>query len=644
MDVMPLPRFFRNGGGRLPLLGVGPKVVGTLTPRLVRAISRFHSQLETATGASCRSRFPLQINCKPSPEFPSLNDDEGYRLEIGPTSVRIDASQEWGVLHALATIIQLLSSDDEGFYLPQILVEDEPRFSWRGLMVDVARHFISIETLERSLDVMSFYKLNVLHLHLSDDQGFRFLGSTYPELADVKACYTVNELESLVHYAADRGIRIVPELDVPGHVASWLVAHPDWGLGEKVSKPSVRFGIHECCLDPANPEVVQAVSALFREIAQVFPDAYLHFGGDEVFINGIDIVATQARFNGIIVNLLNDLHKTPVAWDEVVNEDLSRDVVVQSWRGQNALEGALASGFDGISSAPYYIDLFYPADLHYLQDPDGGGPDPAADARLAHVSDGIVATNEVWRALSGAPSNPKKNRRGNVLGAEACMWTELVTDELLDLRVWSRMPAIAERFWSDASVRDVDEMYRRLSESHLVLARTGLVDLEAIMWRHLARFGLKPEEICGLIPLIEMLEPVKWYARLLGEATIRSRVSRASENSAKRPYDTLTKLNRIIDIIPPESLATRYFEREQNELKLRETSIGWRQQREWVTDCSDRYPAIAELNEISTSLFLLSEQLSLYLDGGKASVPESALETKGEYMLPVAQHLVDRFA
>jgi hexosaminidase len=634
---MPLPRFFRNGGGRLPLLGVGPKIVGTTTPRLTRAVSRFHSQLETAIGAPCSDQFPLQINCKPSPEC--------YRLEIGPTSVRIDSSQEWGALRALATLIQLLNSDEEGFYLSHIVLEDEPRFAWRGLMVDVARHFIKIETLERTLDVMAFYKLNVLHLHLSDDQGFRFCGSAYPELADVNACYTARELESLVHYAADCGIRIVPELDVPGHVTSWLAAHPEWGLGETVSEPSIRFGKHECCLDPTNPEVVQAVSVLFRELAQVFPDAYMHFGGDEVFINGIDdIAATQARFNVIIVDVLHELDKTPVAWDEVVHPDLSRDVVVQSWRGHNALEGALISGFDTIYSAPYYIDLFYPADLHYLQDPDGAGPDPVTDIRLAHVRDGIVAMNEVWRALSEVPAEPKKNGRGSILGAEACMWTELVTDELLDVRVWSRMPAIAERFWSDVSVRDVDDMYRRLSESHLVLARTGLVNLEATTQRHLARFGLNPKEIRGLIPLIEMLEPVKWYARLLGEAAIGSRVTGVPENPADRPYDTLTQLNRIIDIIPPESLATRSFEREHNELKLRETSIRWRQQREWVNDCSDRYPAIAELNEISAILFLLSEQLALYLDGGDASVPELALEPEGEYMLPVAQHLVERFS
>ncbi|MCY3622671.1 MAG: family 20 glycosylhydrolase, partial [Gammaproteobacteria bacterium] len=169
----------------------------------------------------------------PQTPVPGLADSYEYRLSLDDT-VRIQSGNEWGALTALGTLTQLVAEGE----LEVAEVQDTPHYPWRGVMIDTVRHFISLDTLKRTLEVMAFYKLNVLHLHLTDDQGFRFRSAAYPELASADA-YSAADLRELVEYAADRAVRIVPEIDVPGHATSWLAAHPAWGLGDgAVVEPS----------------------------------------------------------------------------------------------------------------------------------------------------------------------------------------------------------------------------------------------------------------------------------------------------------------------------------------------------------------------------------------------------------------------
>ena len=595
---MPRPRELRAGPPR-PTSRAPNVIVRGGTPRIERAMRRL-----PRWGLRCD--FDIRQPPRPAPR---LADDYGYRLRFGDT-VAIAAETEWGALGALATIAQLGAGN--GFAVAE--VSDAPRFPWRGLMVDPARRFLSVSTLKRTLDTMWFYKLNVLHLHLTDDQGFRFRSPAYPRLASA-AAYSPEDLRDLVAYAADRGVRVVPELDMPGHTTSWLAAYPEWGLQPVAA--SARFGLHRTHLDPANPDWLRAVDTLLGELAEIFPDEFVHFGGDEAVGVSPD---SQARFVRHAVKRLAALGKRAVGWDECLHPSLAEGTLVQAWRGMNARDVALNAGFDCLVSAPYYLDLFYPAEVHYAFDPaDSHATAEAAmrrNPRLAHVRQGIE-----WMAdFAKMPDLPPRPG-GAVLGGEACMWGELVADDLLDTRVWSRMPAIAERFWGTA---DDSDPLPRLAATRRALATLGIVPEDRA-----ASFA--PE---ALAPLVEMLEPVKWYRRLMGDANFTRRVNGLGGDAEPRPYNADTPLNRLVDRLPPESLASRRAEADLAAGRdMRRWIVGWRAQREALDD----HPALrAELGAASDALAALADIVA-----GESDAPATPLAGPfGEYSLPVA-HAVD---
>ena len=576
------------------------RVEGMCSDRLRRAVARLPDMGIVLS---------FRVDASPTP-VPALADDYAYRLVTGDT-VRVEANSEWGALTALATLVQL----GAGGELAVGEIRDAPCYPWRGLMIDTVRHFITLDTLRRTVDAMAFYKLNVLHLHLTDDQGFRFQSKAYPELAS-KDAYSVDEMRSLVAYAADRAVRVVPELDVPGHVTSWLAAHPEWGASDTApdTAPSTRFGVHDACLDVHDPSVLRAVDTLLEEFADVFPDEFLHFGGDEV---GRDCAA----FHRHVVDRIEALGRRAMGWDECLHPELPTGTTVQAWRGIAGRDAAVDAGHDCVVSAPYYLDLFYPADVHCAFDPATASPDTEramlAHPRLAHVRHGLQWMPE-FAEYPRLPSRPS----GRILGGEACLWSELVADGLLDTRVWSRMPAIAERFWNGAQAKTAD-VYERMAATRRTLARLGVVpDHERVTGDH-------PE----LATLIEMLEPVKWYVRLLGPAEFRRRVNGLGGEAEPRPYDTTTPLDRIVDRIPPESLASRRAEADLAAGAPMSTWIdGWRRQQLALA----QHPQLhEELRDASDALARIADIVA-----GDSDTDASALAGPfGEYVLPIA-HVV----
>ncbi len=540
--------------------------------RLRRALERLNARLarlSEQSGARPRQMVSLALHAtQHHGGVPQCAVAEDYQLQIVDTGVKLSATSEWGLLHGMETVSQLLG-EDAG--LPACEIADEPRFTWRGLLLDVARHYLKLETLKRTLDCMAAVKLNVLHLHLTDDQGFRFRSEAYPDLASEQA-YSPGQLKELVSYAADRGIRVVPELDIPGHVSSWLLRYPQWGT--ETAEPSARFGVHQAALNPADEAVYRALDRLFGELAQVFPDRYLHIGGDEVnpqwwqrsaqvqaymaVHNLADIADLQAHFNHRVRELLLGHERLMVVWDEALHPMLTHlepAVVVQNWRGVTTRDRALAAGHPCLVSSGYYLDLHFPADWHYLFDPEAEQQALLAheDALLqrpefASVAEGMRWTHQ-WRedALPKAPATGAP-----VLGGEACLWGELVDDETLDLRLWTRLPAIAERFWSAMTEQDCHGLYRRLAQ---LLENWRLSDRNDVFGQQ-AR-GLQSAGVdAGWQPLLAWFEPVKWYGRLLGAQALQARLS-GTEMPKARPYQADTPLNQAIDHLPVESLASR---------------------------------------------------------------------------------------
>ena len=458
---MPVPESVTARDGRFRIdegLAIGGP--GASTSRSFKAAARFMSRLAGRTGLFLKQDFLAAqkpagdggIRYTYEREGRLLpNEDESYTLSVAADGIALSAKTDIGVLRGLETLLQLLSADEAGYYFPGCEISDRPRFTWRGLLIDVGRHFHPVDVIKRNLDGMAAVKLNVLHWHLTEDQGFRVESKVFPRLHELGSdglFYTQTEIRDVVAYAADRGIRVMPEFDLPGHSTSWFVAYPEFASAPGPYTIERRFGVFGPAFNPADERIYPFFDAFFKEMAGLFPDPYLHIGGDEVEghqwdanpaiqafkkKNGLaDNSALQAYFNKRLLRILTKHGKKMVGWDEIFQPGLPTDIVIHSWRGQKALVEAAGKGYQGILSNGWYIDLCQSAEYHYLNDPI------PADSPLG----------EAQRKL--------------VLGGEATMWSELATSETIDSRIWPRTAAIAERLWSPASVRDVEDMYRRL--------------------------------------------------------------------------------------------------------------------------------------------------------------------------------------
>ncbi len=476
---------------------------------------------------------------------------ERYTLSASPQGIELLASSTTGAIYGAVTILQLHQNEALDSFERII---DQPRFAWRGLLIDPARHFLSIGLLKKVIDGMTLLKMNVLHLHLTDDQAFRFECEAYPKLQSHQH-YTQTELRHLVAYGQARGVEIVPELDVPGHVTSWLQAYPEWGC--LPVEPTHRFGVHKACLNPTDERVFSALETIFSEVASVFPGEHIHIGGDEVHpawwskdptissemvrLGFTDLSSLQNYFTRRVVKLVSSLGRTAIGWDEVLHDDMP-EMIVQNWRGMTTRDRIGRKGLKSIVSAPYYLDLHFPADLHYAFDIEADQSDAMAledaqqeDERLQHVKEGLLWRHH-WREQA-----VEIERATHVLGGEACLWSELVDEHTLETRLWSRLPAVAERLWSDEPHSDFQT---RLD----ALLCSTFFSLEAKQKTALDGLGLDATQV----KIALLLEPVKWYARLLGQQALEARIS-GREMPKARPYRMDTPLNRVVDMISPES-------------------------------------------------------------------------------------------
>ncbi|HJQ31304.1 MAG TPA: family 20 glycosylhydrolase [Pyrinomonadaceae bacterium] len=591
-NLMPVPKSLRLLGGRMkvtPAFNVA--VQGYSDARLLAGVRRTVARLERRTGMEFARGFNeipaaanLVIQCRGAgPTVPELGQDESYVLEVSERQAFVNSATVVGALRGMETFLQLLSADAGGYYVPEARISDAPRFPWRGLLIDAGRHFEPVEVIKRNLDGMAAVKLNVLHWHLTDDQGFRVESKVFPELHQSGSdgdFYTQEEVREVVQYAAERGIRVLPEFDVPGHSTSWFVGHPELATAPGPYQIERRFGIFDAAMDPTKEETYRFLDRFLGEMAALFPDAYLDIGGDEVtgkhwrlsqsvqaFMsknNLADKQALQAYFNRRVAQLVQKHGKKMVGWDEILHAELPRDTVVQSWRGPQGLADAAKRGYSVILSNGYYLDHLLPASVLYLNDPLPEGS-----------------------ALS-------EQEAARVLGGEACMWGEYVGPENVDSRVWPRLAAIAERLWSPREVRDVEDMYRRLEAVSVQLEEVGLRhrSYQGRMLRRLAG----SEDVRPLEVLLGALRPT-FFAR-----------------EKVRPITQQTPLTRLVDAAAPDPAASREFASavagliddaprfQSRRERLREVLEEWRALQPVIRVMADRSPLMADAVPLADSL------------------------------------------
>jgi hexosaminidase len=551
LPLMPWPASLREASGSCEInaaFSVSLSGAGSSDSRIKAAAQRTIRRLVRQTG------LPIPVRIAPTPERTTLRviverrdhkepqrlgDDESYSLQVSADHIQLSADGPLGALRGFETFLQLVQQNralrpgeivHAGFSVPALEIRDQPRFPWRGLSLDVSRHFIPVEGVERTIDGLAAVKLNVLHWHLADDQGFRVESRKFARLQQYGSdgsYYTQAEIREVIAYARDRGVRVVPEFDIPGHSTSWLPGYPSLGSGPGPYNIVHEFGDPSGVFDPTKDSTYRFLDGFLGEMAKLFPDEYFHIGGDEVSAKAwtsephireymkshhiANAAGLQAMFNTRVEKLLAHYGKRMIGWDEILRPELPKKILIQSWRGDKSLAAAAREGYSGILSAGYYLDLMQPASQHYAVDP-----------------------------LHGEAAELPPAEKKLILGGEAAMWEELATAENLDSRLWPRLAAIAERFWSPESVSDIANMYDRLEPVNRWLEWLGLAQRQNLELM-LRRLAAPDPDIYPLQLFASVLEPVKGYER------------------HRNHYGALSSFNRLVDAIPPESDVAREF-------------------------------------------------------------------------------------
>jgi len=563
--------------------------------RVKNASVQFLRRLSNRTGVFINNGFPVKDNIAPiqlrfeSVSNLKVNSNETYAIEVKENNILIKATTDVGVLRGLETLLQLVNFNKEGYYFEGVVIKDAPRFLWRGLMIDVSRHFQPISVLKRNLDAMASVKLNVFHWHLTDDQGFRVASKTYPKLqkfASDGLFYTHEQIKEVVAYASNLGIRVIPEFDVPGHATAILTAYPELGSKKNYDYKVERFsGVFDPTLNPILEDTYTFLENLFTEIAPLFPDEYFHIGGDENegkhWDENKEIQAfkkenglktnheLQTYFNIKLEKILKKLGKKLMGWDEILTPSTPTTAVIHSWRGkqeglaQSTLIEAAKKGYQTVLSNGFYIDRMLSVKHHYLKDPIG---------------------NEKLT----------KEERSRILGAETTMWSELVTPTTIDSRIWPRTAAIAERFWSSKEIRDLDDMLRRLKVVNTNLEELGINHIRNT--DYILRNIAKDNDIEALKVLSKICEPLKIYSR----------------NKGGTEYKTFSPFTLFADACVVDAEDAIIFNENVTDYLLNEDNINLKEIIYYLEIWSENHEKFTKINKnpISNSLAPLSNNLS----------------------------------
>ena len=616
LDLMPWPKSINLTDGTFALSKkFKVNITGNPNQRIFIGATNFIRRLDNRTGLFLEQNFiakaneipdaELQINCNSSGKI-EINQDESYELTITSNKITINAANDLGALHGLQTLLQLLQNNSTTYYFPNTEIIDAPRFTWRGLLIDAARHFQPVDVIKRNLDAMASMKMNVFHWHLADDQGWRIEVKKLPKLTELGSngnYYSQEQIKDVVKYASDRGIQVIPEIDVPGHASALLAAYPE--IGSKVDNGvgsyaiQTNSGIYNSALDPTNPQTYIILAAIFDEVCPLFPSNYFHIGGDEN--NGKEWAANpkiqefmkknmlankhdlQTYFNMKLIPMLEVHNKKLMGWEEIMTENMSKDAIIHAWRGTNeglkpgeSLIQAAKKGYNAVLSNGFYIDLMLGIETHYLNDP--------------------LSKNATLSA----------EEKARILGGEAAMWSELVTPLTIDSRIWPRTAAIAERLWSNESITDMNSLRKRLKTISFRLEELGITHIrnKEVILRNITN----NQNTSAVNDFSNVCEPLKNYKR----------------NGGGKKYRMHSPLTLFADACNSDAsdafdfnvAVVNYLKNKNQENQIILSSFF----RKWIimnTDLialSKNAPLVQQFLPLSKSLSNLSEQILLVID------------------------------
>lgn len=509
-QVIPMPENVTFSEGTFNAKGSAVMFDENLDEASFDAILRFVDALETASGAQCKyaeGGFLFQVN-------PNLGAEE-YAINIGKDGAVVEASALNGFVYACETLKQMLPAAIYGgkkakadWVLPFVSIFDSPRFEYRGMHLDPCRHFWSVEETKRYLDVMTAYKLNRFHWHLTEDQGWRAEIKAYPKLTEIGAWrsgtmikkewgssdgvryggfYTQEDMKEIVAYAAARGITVIPEVDLPGHMLAALAAYPELGCTGGPYEVWTRWGVAKDILCAGNEEIFTFLENVFKELVEIFPSEYIHIGGDECFGGDAEPdrpdpwdvcpkCAARMRQLGIkkgpeakhylqnyvtarVQGILAGMGRKVIGWDEILQGSLAPGATVMSWRGVAGGIEAAAKGFDAIMTpnSHLYFDYYQSKDTE--NEPFGiGGYLPLERVYSYEPLEGITP---------GAESHIK--------GVQANLWTEYIaTEEHLEYMLLPRLCALSEVQWCPADSKDYARFTASLPHTFAILDAMGV--------------------------------------------------------------------------------------------------------------------------------------------------------------------------
>ncbi len=439
---------------------------------------RFGINANIISGSAVNKRnYPIIIEKKAGTVnvVTSINPDETYSLAVDDI-ILISANTHWGLHNAFMTLLQLIIRNGNSAIVPKVDIKDRPRFSWRGTLIDPARNFLPVDTVKKYIDYISELKINILHWHLVDDQGWRMESLVFPGLhqsGGKGGYYTQAEIREIIAYAEDRNVMILPEIDMPGHTSAMLSAYPGLSCTGEPVELKQRPGIFESALCVSNNAVYDFIDRLIGEVAGLFPFPYIHIGSDEVVASdwlNHDACTSLMNSNGIkdktglhayFVERVNDIllkHKRKmIAWDEVAHFAPDK-AVIQAWRNHKFALVAAEMGHDAIVSPTTHCYYDYPH---------------------------LVTSVEKVYSFEPVPENLSEKYANHILGIEANLWGEWITPERLTKRAFPRMLAHAEVCWTQKENRNYVHFKERLHAVSEAMQERGVnfgTKFEPFLW------------------------------------------------------------------------------------------------------------------------------------------------------------------